>query len=140
VLEAKKPLAHMLRLRERKQRKLGDGYKKTKDDVDTENEAFNAKFEILTSDPHTAFYVLTPHFMEAIVAADERANARTYLCFMGSKIHIAVDTGRDSFEAKRGADIKNLPALRERIKGEVKYITEIADELLQNKYLFGEEN
>ncbi|MCL2107632.1 MAG: DUF3137 domain-containing protein [Oscillospiraceae bacterium] len=140
VLEAKKPLAHMLRLRERKERKLGSGYKKTKDDVDTENEAFNEKFEILTQDPHTAFYVLTPHFMETIVAADERAAARTYLCFTGQHVHIAVDTGRDSFEAKKGSDIKNLPALRERIKGEVKYITEIADELLQNKYLFGEEN
>jgi hypothetical protein len=139
VLEAKKPLAHTLRLRERKERKLGSGYKKTKDDVDTENEAFNAKFEILTQDPHTAFYVLTPHFMETIVAADERAGARTYLCFMGSKIHIAVDTGRDSFEAKKGSDTKNLPALRERIKGEVRYIMEIADELLHNKYLFGEE-
>lgn len=140
MLEAKKALPHMVRLRERAQRRLTGSYKKTKSDVETENAAFNEKFEILTDDPHTAFYVLTPHFMEAIIAADERANARTYLCFDGQRVHIAVDNGRDSFEVKRGADVKDIDRLRARIKGEIRYIMEIVDELLQNTYLFGKEN
>ena len=140
VLETKKAFGHAVRLRERSQRKLSGSYKKTRSDVETENQAFNAKFEILTRDPHTAFYILTPHFMEAIAAADERAQARTYLCFREDQVHVAVDTGRDSFEVKRGADIRDIPALRARIQGEIRYIMEIVDELLQNKYLFGEVN
>ena len=138
VLEAKKPLPHMVRIREREQRRLKGGYRKSKSDVETENAAFNEKFEILTGDPHTAFYILTPHFMEAIVAADERAAGRTYLCFDGQRVHVAVDNGRDSFEVKKGADAKDIDKLRERIRGEIRYIIEIADELLQNQYLFGE--
>jgi hypothetical protein len=84
------------------------------------------------------FYVLTPHFMEYIIAADETANARTYFCFAGEKVHIAVDSRRDTFEV-RGADSKDPEMARERIKKEMAYITGILDELLQNHYLFGEE-
>jgi len=140
ILDAKKAIAHPLRLRERQQRKRSGTYKKSKSDVETENEAFNAKFQILTRDPHTAFYVLTPHFMETIVRLDERANARTYMGFLGQQVHVAVDTGRDSFEVKKSADVRDLPRLRARIQGEIGYIIAIVDELLQNNYLFGEEN
>lgn len=140
VLDTKKAIEHPLRLRERPQRRLSGKYTKSKSDVETENETFNTKFQILTRDPHTAFYVLTPHFMETIVRLDERANARTYLGFLGQQVHVAVDNGRDSFEVKKSADVKNLPQLRTRIQGEISYIIAIVDELLQNKYLFGEEN
>jgi hypothetical protein len=106
--------------------------------AETENVAFNSKYSIFTDDPHYMFYVLTPHFMEYIIAADEAANARTYFCFAGEKVHIAVDSRRDTFEV-RGADRKNPEMARERIKKEMTYITGILDELLQNNYLFGEE-
>lgn len=139
VLELRKNTGHTVRLREREQRKLSGNYtKQGKSDVETENAAFNQMFQIQTDDPHTAFYVLTPHFMDAIVAADQRASGRTYMCFMGDRVHIAVDNGRDSFELKRGGETRNIDALRARIRGEVKYITDIADELLRNTSLFAE--
>jgi len=140
ILDTKRATPHRVRLRERGQRKLTGSYKKSKSDVETENAAFNEKFEILTGDAHTAFYILTPHFMETIVAADESAAGRTYMCFTGQQAQIAVHTGRDSFELGKGKETKNLAALRQRIQGEVKYITAIVDELMQNQYLFGEEN
>jgi hypothetical protein len=106
--------------------------------AETENIAFNKKYSIFTDNPHYMFYVLTPHFMEYIIAADEAARARTYFCFAGKKVHVAVDSRRDTFEV-RGADRKNPEMARERIKKEMTYITGILDELLQNNYLFGKE-
>jgi hypothetical protein len=106
--------------------------------AETENIAFNNKYSIFTDDPHHMFYVLTPHFMEYIIAADEAANVRTYFCFEGEKVHIAVDSRRNTFEV-RSADKNNPEMARERIKKEMTYITDILDELLQNNYLFGDE-
>ncbi|MCL2298889.1 MAG: DUF3137 domain-containing protein [Firmicutes bacterium] len=111
-----------------------------KSDVETENAAFNAQFRIETVDPHTAFYVLTPHFIEYIMAADAAARARTCLCFTGGRVHIALDNGRDSFELGRAADLKDIAALRARVRREIKYLTGILDVLMQNKYLFEKEN
>jgi len=110
---------------------------RAKDSVETENAAFNQQFEILTSDPHTASSVLTPYFIEYILAADRQANGRVFLCFSGNTVHIAVHNGRDSFETKGGGSaIKDLSALRQRMQSEIGYITCILDEILQNKHLF----
>jgi hypothetical protein len=108
-----------------------------KSDIVTDNAAFNQQFQIQTDDPHTAFYVLTPHFMEFIVAADMQAHARTYLCFSDDSVQIAIHNGYDSFEiGKNSAEIKDIPVLRQRIQREIGYITSILDELFKNEYLF----
>lgn len=102
--------------------------------VETENAAFNQKYKIYTDDPHYMFYVLKPHFMEYIVAADEAADGRTFFYFAGSTVHIAVYNSRNIFEID--SDDKDHPDLaRERIKGEMKYLTDILDELLRNESL-----
>ena len=113
---------------------------KSKDDVETENAAFNAQFRIKAEDPHTAFYILTPHFIEYIMVADAAAGARTCLCFKGSRVHIALDNNRDLFEIGALRSTKDIAALRARVKSEIRYLTGFLDALLQNKYLFGEEN
>ncbi|NLA87235.1 MAG: DUF3137 domain-containing protein [Clostridiales bacterium] len=113
-----------MRIRERSRGLLG-GYERSQTDVETENINFSKKFQILTGDPHTAFYILTPHFMEYILSLDQRANGQTYMSFVGERVYIAVNTGRDSFKASRGA--MNASALQERIKSEVRYITDIID-------------
>lgn len=106
-----------------------------KGNAETENAAFNQKYKIYTDDPHSMFYVLTPHFMEYIVAADKAADARTFFYFAGSTVHIAVYNSRNIFEID--SDDKDHPDMaRKRIRGEMKYITDILDELLQNKSLF----
>lgn len=135
-----RPVEHMVRIRENAERaglskKLFGSHLGGNSDIETENAAFNRQFQILTDDPHTAFYILTPHFMEYIVAADQQANGRIYLGFTGDTLHIAVWNNRDSFEVK-GGDVKNLPALRARLQGEISLITSILDELFQNENLF----
>jgi len=139
VFELGRELPASIRVIERGGRRVGQAIKgMTKGDVETENMAFNQQFRIQAEDPHTAFYILTPHFIEYIMAADAAAMARTSMCFTGSRMHIALDSGRDLFEV--GGSVKDIAALRARIKSEVRYLTGILDELLQNTYLFGEEN
>lgn len=141
ILELGHKVPAKLRLRENIERsgkfsrKLFGERIENKDDVKTENEAFNKRFQILTDDEHSAFYILTPHFMEFIMNADNAANTRTYLSFIENRVHIACYTGKDSFELQKN-DGANLDVMRERIKSELRYITSIVDELLKNEYLF----
>jgi hypothetical protein len=136
VLELTKRLESQLRVIERGQ----PSRLSTKSDVETENMTFNKKFQIKTDDPHTAFLVLTPHFMEYIEQADFKArNARTSLWFSNNSVHIALDNGRDLFEPGGVFKSEGYFALRDRIKDEIGYITGIADELMLNGYLFGRE-
>jgi hypothetical protein len=131
-----KKLDATLRLIERKGgTKLNRKHDISKSDVETENVAFNKKFRIITDDGHTAFYLLTPHFMEQLVAADESADSSTLFCFMDGKVHIALYSGHDSFELK-GAKIGSVENLRQHFRRELKYMTDIMDELLKNDRLF----
>jgi membrane protein implicated in regulation of membrane protease activity len=132
IVELKKELPEKVIIREDS---------KARSDVETENIEFNKKFRIETSDPHTAFFVLTPHFMEYILRINKRANAKTHLCFCGKKAHIALHSGRDLFEpaAKKLYDIKNIDMLRNQMQWDAKYITGIIDELLLNEALFNSE-
>jgi len=101
--------------------------------VQMEDIAFSKKFNVLTEDPHTAFYVLTPHFMEFIVSARQVAQGAKHLCFAGNRAHIALSTGRDSFEPC--ANVADLRALRRRIQEEIDDIKSIIDEFLLNEGL-----
>ncbi|NLT15688.1 MAG: DUF3137 domain-containing protein [Clostridiales bacterium] len=108
-------------------------------DIETENAAFNSRFQILTSDWHTAFLILTPHFMEFIASADARAGGLTNMCFNGNLICIAVQNNRDSFEAS-GKQLKDINLLRADQRREITYLTDILDELMRNDDLFGGKN
>lgn len=141
ICRLEKPLRATIRIREKADmpllfRKIVGARVHAKSDVETENPAFNEQFQILTDDAHSAFYVLTPHFMEHILAADHKADGRTLLCFSGNQVHIAIHTGKDFFEIKKGSEIRDPEALKRRIQGELQYLTGILDELFHNKNLF----
>ena len=133
ILHLAKDIPHGLKLIER-----GFDNKTAKSDIETENMEFNKKFEIIASDPHTAFYVLTPHFMEYIMSADRQADARTYINIRGKEIHIALHSGRDLFDVSKNKmrHVKMIPALRAQMRRELRYITGIIDEFLLNENLF----
>jgi hypothetical protein len=138
VCDFGKELAASLRLIERKGgTKWNRVYDAGKSSVETENMEFNKKFRIITVDGHTAFYLLTPHFMERLMAADEAADASTLFCFRDGKVHIALNSGRDSFELGR-TKIDNTDNVRQQFRRDLKYMTDIMDELLQNDKLFKE--
>jgi hypothetical protein len=104
------------------------------DFIETENTVFNDRFWIISADAHTAFLVLTPHFMEFILSAREIADDRKHMCFNGRQIHILIDTGRFSFEPCSKA--KDIPAHRASIQREVDTIKAIIDEFMLNRRLF----
>lgn len=133
-----KELAATLRLFERRSgTKWNSTHDVTKSSVETENIEFNKKFRILTADGHTAFYLLTPHFMERLMAADETAKASSFFCFKDGKVHIALYSGRDSFELK-GVKAGNIEDVRGKFRRDLKYMTDIMDVLLLNDKLFKE--
>lgn len=108
---------------------------KPKSDIETENAAFNKRYQIKTRDGHTAFYVLTPHFMEYIMQAGEIANAPTSFCFSGSQVHIAIDSRHDSLELKR-VKLDSVDKIRNKFRNELKYVTNILDLLLLNENIY----
>jgi len=136
ICKTNRNVPRLLRLSERSG---SDKWKKS--DIETESAAFNKKFHISAPDQHTAFYVLTPHFMELIMKLDKRADAQTYMSFIGPYVHIALHNGRDLFEPceKKIYSKGNIAALRSTIKWDVRYITGIMDCLIKNEYLFKKE-
>jgi hypothetical protein len=141
IIDYEKELPHGLTLRVRgggKMRTHGVG-NRAKSDIETENMEFNKKFQIQTRDPHTAFYVLTPHFMEYILKAKQRSGAQAHFRFDRRQVHIALHNGRDLFEptGKNLFAMDNIATLKMQMQWDVNYITNIIDELLLNENLFG---
>ncbi len=125
VCDFKKRLSTELRLYERS--RFRDSF--NKGSVQTDSTSFNKQFIIETKVPQEAFYILTPHMMEYIQAMDKRANGNTYMCFLRQgKVHIAIHSGRNAFEVENLLRV-NVDKLRKRFIGEVKYITDLIDEL-----------
>lgn len=97
--------------------------------VKTENDAFNKRFCISTDVEVEAFYILTPHMMEYILAMDDRGDGDTYMSFLrGGKVHIAINSGRDSFELGKTA-LSDAGKLRQKFIDEIRYVTDLIDEL-----------
>ena len=67
--------------------------------VQTENEAFNQRFEVFAADEHNAFYLLTPRRLEQIVCFADFAGSQIALTFVGPTLYVAVDRSRSMFDA-----------------------------------------
>lgn len=67
--------------------------------VQTENEAFNRRFEIFAADEHNAFYLLTPRMLEQIARFADFANCQIALTFVGMSLYVAVDRPHSMFNA-----------------------------------------
>ena len=96
--------------------------------IQTENEAFNRRFNVRSESEHEAFYILTPHMMEYILAMTEKSGGDVYMSFQrGGKLSIAVQSDRDFFELGRGR--VEIDALRQKFLGEIRWFTDLIDEL-----------
>ena len=67
--------------------------------IQTENEAFNQRFEIFAADEHNAFYLLTPRMLEQIIRFADFANCQIALAFVGMALYVAVDRPHSMFNA-----------------------------------------
>ena len=108
------------------------------DSVEMENEAFNKRFLVTAGDAQEAYYVLTPHMMEYILAMADKSGGEVYMAFLrGGKLNIAVQTGRDFFEL--GSSEANIDKLRQKFLGELKWFTDIIDTLRVEDTLYKKE-
>ena len=107
---------------------ISEGIHTKKNRIKTDNEKFNKKFGVYSLNPHDVFYILTPHMMEYILQMDKRCGGDTYMNFSREgKLTIAINTGHETFEI----DSFNMSAaqMREKFVNEVRYITDLLDEL-----------
>ena len=67
--------------------------------IQTEQEAFNKRFEVFAADEHNAFYLLTPRMMEQITRFADFAHCQIDLTFVGASLYVAVDRPHNMFNA-----------------------------------------
>jgi len=104
--------------------------------VITPNAAFNARFQVTADNPHLAYALLTPQFIERIM----KFGGRTRMCFEPGRVHFAFNTNRDSrdecgkdsgryiFEVTGEEwEMADLDGLRDKFRQEIRYLTDIID-------------
>lgn len=101
--------------------------------VKTENALFQDKFTVQSSDPHTVFYLLTPHFIERILQIEETRKGDLKMLFKDQKLMVAMDTRRDSFTMN---GVKDYKKARELFHSEMRFVVDVVEELKLNKDLF----
>lgn len=95
--------------------------------LEFENQEFNDIFITHTDNPHDAFYIFTPHFMERLIKFRRFLQSRMHLVVDNDKLYLALETNRDSFEPKlsREIDQEYINALNK----DIEIINIIIDEL-----------
>jgi hypothetical protein len=83
--------------------------------VETEYIQFNKKFQVLTNDETTVFFILTPQIQEKIMSLESKFKGRFFMAFMGKELFIAVDDSDQSldFSIKKPLNEENVGPLIE---------------------------
>jgi len=105
--------------------------------VKLESVVFNKKFKTYSTNDHTAFYVLTPHLMEALLSFEEKNKGKIYFSFIDSKLYLGINNFKDTFELKM-FKVLNESSFEE-FKRELYVIKEVVTELKLNNNIFKKE-
>ncbi len=105
-------------------------YKKIK----MESIEFNKKFATYSTEDHTAFYILTPHLMEALLEMERTRRGDFYISFINGELFIALDNRRDNFEIPMFGKVDE--SIGDVFTNQFNIIKEIIDELRLNKNIF----
>lgn len=106
------------------------GYKKVK----LESVDFNKKFKTYATSEHSAFYVLTPHFMEALMQFEKNNRGKIQFSFLGSKLFIGINNFRDTFELQMFRPLDDR--IFDEFKRDLYVVKEVVTELKLNKNIF----
>lgn len=104
--------------------------------VKLENEDFHKVFNVCAENAEEAFYILTPHFMEAMLRVKKQfKHAPVMFIFIGGTLHVAIMNNRDAFEP---SIVGHLDPARERDRTlkELRVITEFVDELSLDRNIY----
>lgn len=108
-------------------------YKKVK----LESVDFNKKFKTFCTSEHAAFYVLTPHFMEALREFEKNNKGSISFSFIDNHLFIGINNFRDTFELKM-FKVLNETTFNE-FRREMEVIKEVVNELRLNNDIFKKE-
>ena len=106
------------------------GYNKVK----LESVQFNKKFKTYATSDHSAFYVLTPHFMEALMDFEKNNKGSIKFSFIDNLLYIGIHNNRDTFELRmfRPLDEETF----KEFERDLLVIKEVIDELRLNNRIF----
>lgn len=100
-----------------------------------DNVEFEKYFDVYSTDQVGARYVLTPSMMEKINALFFKLDRAINIVFDGSKIYIAIETFKDSFEANINKSLKDNATI-ELYKKEIENLIDIVKELNLNQKIW----
>lgn len=115
-----------------KDRETGRKLKK----ISTESITFDKEFTVLAEDDFEAYYILDPAFIDHIEQLAAGQKGRIMLCFKDKELHVAINNGKDAFEAPSPFKTIDETAEFTKIAGEVKTITDYVDYLKLDRKLF----
>lgn len=105
--------------------------------VKLESIDFNKKFTTYSTNAHSAFYVLTPHFMESLMKIEKNHPGKIAFSFIGTKMYMGINNNKDMFKIHMFRKIDE--ALIESFKEDLKIIYDLVDDLKLNKNIFKED-
>jgi len=105
--------------------------------VELEYVDFNKKFKTFTTKEHTAFYILTPHFMESLMKVEKENPGNVGFSFIDNKLYFALHKNRSTFSLRpfRKIDERYLQSIHD----EVEMIYNMVDDLKLNRNIFKED-
>ena len=100
-----------------------------------ENEEFNRVFRVYTGDEQEAFYILTPHMMEALIGLKAKVKSQIMLLFVDGSLHVAVDNHKDAFEVQPFRKI-DIQAEKQRVLDDIRLITDFVDGMMLDRNVY----
>lgn len=128
--EFNKPFEGYLQVLEKGRPTNNRGYDKVK----LESIQFNKKFKTYATNDHSAFYVLTPHFMEALMKFEQSNKGNISFSFLDNKLYIGINNFRDTFELKMWQKLDET--VFDSFKNDLLVIKEVITELKLNNNIF----
>lgn len=105
--------------------------------VSLESIDFNKTYKTYATDAHTAFYILTPHFMESLMTLEKKHPGNLGFSFLESHLHVAIHNRKSSFSIRPFSKLDT--SLLKRFDEDLNIIYDIVDDLKLNKDIFKEE-
>ncbi len=130
IFDFNKPFDGYLQVLERARPQKNRGYKKVK----LESVQFNKKFKTYATSEHSAFYVLTPHFMEALMKFEKENKGQIYFSFLDNMLYIGINNFKDTFELRMFRKLDE--SVFEEFKRDLLVIKDVIKELKLNNNIF----
>lgn len=103
--------------------------------VEMESIEFNKIFDVYCNTEHEAFYILTPHMQERLKRINDSIPGKLVFIFFNNKLHIGINSGKDSFEPSLIKKIDEQQTMLE-VNKEVNEIISLVKEIKQDNSLF----